>query len=763
MKTLKQIFTGLCMVLVTSAVWGQTTDSVDVKDYDIALDLSAGSPFKGDATLTLSLLRPCASIGLELVGTVDSVEVAGVRVSNPDLTALPTAGIAAGSDFTVRVWYTGRQNAESGGWGGFWFDANCHYNLGVGFEADPHSMGRSVFPCRDNFTDKATYTLRVKTKAGWTAECGGMLQSRTANADGTESSVWRIGQEVPTYLVSVSQAAWDKIEDSVVSQYGTYPLSIGHQGRSETNVRNAFAELDSVVPMFERRFGPYRWGRIGYIATAKGSMEHVNNIALDASLVASMSERAQSTIAHELGHAWFGNLVTCATSGDMWINEGGASFCSEVAMESVQGRAASDDYYQRNLESVLRTTHLTDHGYRPLHGMPHDYTYGSTTYEKGWMVWHSLRGYLGEEVFYNALNRLMASCAFGNIDAYGLRDSLSLYSGTDLTDFFDFHVFGKGFVDYHVTSTLGLAGCNPHSLNVMISQQGVGTDSVMRSIKVPITFFSANGDTAKMWFTTNDTALDVVFSLPFVATHFVLDYDKELSDAATVGEAHTQGGSLVSVPTAHAAFRSQAATDIYVEHHWGRPWGTLPEGTVRTARRYWALRGAWDREAAVEGRFRYVRRGYSSSNYPNLDNGFYAQSASRDSIVLLYRPERGEWQVLPYRLTGTANEGFVVADSLLPGEYTLAIIDTSAVGITAPRAAEANLFPNPLKRGEVLSVTTGQEAPYEVAIFDAEGRQVWAKKGVRDGEKLRPALGKGTYFVRIENKFISLQSKLIQL
>ena len=763
MKTLKQIFAGLCMVLVTSAVWGQTTDSVDVKDYDIALDLSAGSPFKGDATLTLSLLRPCASIGLELVGTVDSVEVAGVRVSNPDLTALPTAGIAAGSDFTVRVWYTGRQNAESGGWGGFWFDANCHYNLGVGFEADPHSMGRSVFPCRDNFTDKATYTLRVKTKAGWTAECGGMLQSRTANADGTENSVWRIGQEVPTYLVSVSQAAWDKIEDSVASQYGTYPLSIGHQGRSETNVRNAFAELDSVVPMFERCFGPYRWGRIGYIATAKGSMEHVNNIALDASFVASMSERAQSTIAHELGHAWFGNLVTCATSGDMWINEGGASFCSEVAMESVQGRAASDDYYQRNLESVLRTTHLTDHGYRPLHGMPHDYTYGSTTYEKGWMVWHSLRGYLGEEVFYNALNRLMASCAFGNIDAYGLRDSLSLYSGTDLTDFFDFHVFGKGFVDYHVTSTLGLAGCNPHSLNVMISQQGVGTDSVMRSIKVPITFFSANGDTAKMWFTTNDTALDVVFSLPFVATHFVLDYDKELSDAATVGEAHTQGGSLVSVPTAHAAFRSQAATDIYVEHHWGRPWGTLPEGTVRTARRYWALRGAWDREAAVEGRFRYVRRGYSSSNYPNLDNGFYAQSASRDSIVLLYRPERGEWQVLPYRLTGTANEGFVVADSLLPGEYTLAIIDTSAVGITAPRAAEANLFPNPLKRGEVLSVTTGQAAPYEVAIFDAEGRQVWAKKGVRDGEKLRPALGKGTYFVRIENKFISLQSKLIQL
>ena len=368
MKALRTFSILILTLLGSGAVHAQTTDSVDAVDYDVAVDLSSGNSLQGYADVTLRLLRPCTAVGLDMICTVDSVRVQGVPVSATSLAALPTAGIAAGQDFHVEVWYHSSGYVESGGWGGMHFENNQSYNLGVGFAADPHVMGRALFPCRDNFTDKATYTLRVTTKAGWTAECGGMRQSVATDTLGREHSVWRISQPTPTYLVSVGQAAWERIEDTVASLYGDYPLTIGYRQRNEQNVRAAFAQLDTVVPMYEHCFGPYRWGRIGYIATSKGSMEHVNNIALDQDFVASTSERAQTTIAHELGHAWFGNLVTCATEGDMWINEGGASFCSEVAMEAALGREASDDYYQRWLESVLRTTHITDGGYRPLHG-----------------------------------------------------------------------------------------------------------------------------------------------------------------------------------------------------------------------------------------------------------------------------------------------------------------------------------------------------------------------------------------------------------
>lgn len=741
-------------------------DSVDVLDYDIALDLSQGTPFQGDATLTVQLLRPCASIALQLVGTVDSLEVAGVRQAVPDLSHIPTAGISVGQPFTIRVWYTGRSNVEAGGWGGFHFDYNMHYNLGVGFDLDPHVTGRSVFPCRDNFHDKATYTLRMRTRAGWTAECGGMLQSRTVAADGTEHSVWRIAQPTPTYLVSVSQAAWKRVHDTVASVHGDYPLSVGYLFGSDNSVRNAFAQLDSVVPMFERCFGPYRWGRIGYIATHKGSMESVNNIALDETFSISMSEQAQSTIAHELGHAWFGNLITCAEEGDMWINEGGASFCSEVAKEAVHGRDASNNYYERNLEAVLRTTYVTDGGYRSLSNMPHNYTYGSTTYDKGWMVWHSLRGYLGDSLFYASMRNLMASCAFGNLDAMQLRDSLAAYSGVNLDDFFDFHVFGAGFVNYHVDALMGAGGCDPHLVNITIGQQGVGTADIMPSVRVPVTFFSHELDTVKRWFEAPWSIVDEVFSLPFAPAFCILDYDRELSDAATLAEAHLQEGSASQeMSVAHIKVRADHAAHVYAEHHWGSPWGTMPYGVLSTAKRYWVLNGLWEEGSAVQGSFHYVRTGYNNSTYANLDRGFYHRAALRDSLALLYRPFHEEnWKVLPHTLEGNANEGYLVADSLMPGEYTLAIVDTHILGVVHPvfGKKEMNLFPNPLGRGQELVVEVDTDMPFTLSIYDESGRMVWQKEGCVSGQPQRPSLRKGVYWVKIENKHISLQSKLIR-
>lgn len=738
-------------------------DSVDVTDYDVTLDLSNGTPFPAYADLTMHLLRPCATIGLDFIGTLDSVKINGVLVDNPDIEALPVAGIAAGADFHVRVWYRGRGYVESYGWGGFHFESNMHYNLGVGFEANPHVMGRVMFPCRDNFHDKATYTLRVKAKAGWTAECGGICQSVGTDTAGCELSVWRISQPTPTYLVSVSQANWTRIHDTIASLYGNYPLTVGYLSRSESSVRQAFAELDSVVPMYERCFGPYRWGRIGYIATSKGSMEHVNNIALAREFINSTTERAQSTIAHELGHAWFGNLITCATAGDMWINEGGASFCSEVAMESVLGRAASDDYYQRNLESVLRQTHVTDKGYRSLHDMPHKYTYGSTTYDKGWMVWHSLRGYLGEAVFYNALNLLMERCAFGNLDAWQVRDSLSLYTGVDLTDFFDFHVFSPGFVDYQV-ELIPLEG-QQNRVGVHIRQQTVGTSNMLNSSRVPITFY-ADGDSCKRMVDFVGTVHYEELDLPFVPDYCVLDRDLEISDAATVEGKHLEGNGISTLfATEHLKVSSEKEADFYVEHHMAPAMGEMPEGVSRMANRYWILRGDWDYSDSVKAFFRYARTGGGSS-YANLDDGFYSLPATIDSLGLLYRYNgAAPWTLVSRTRSGSAGEGWLVGENLWPGEYTLAVVDTNL--LSAPHSSLltplSNIFPNPLEKGQPLTVRVDTEEPFVVMIFDEGGRMVWQKTGCHNGQNLSPNLKKGTYFVRIENNFISLHSKLIQL
>lgn len=763
MTNIKFFFLAVAMCLCGFVSRAQVQDSVDVLDYDISLDFSQLPPYHGDATVTLKLLRPCASIELSLIGTVDSVKIDGQTLSSPDLTALPTAGKTVGQAFTIRVWYHGSGWVEDYGFGGLHLDNNVSYNLGAGYDTAPHVLGRALFPCRDNFHDKATYTLRMKTRAGWTAECGGIRQSVDTDSAGCECSVWRIDNPTPTYLVSVSQSKWTRLQDTIHSLYGDYPLTVGYRTRTEAQVRRAFAELDSVVPKFERCFGPYRWGRIGYISTAMGSMEHVNNIALDQRFVSSTQEVGQTTIAHELGHAWFGNLITCATEGDMWINEGGASFTAEVSVEAVQGREASDDYYQRYLEDVLRTSHINDNGYRALHDMPHNYTYGATSYRKGWMVWHSLRGYLGEEVFYNALNLLMERCAFGTLDAYQLRDSLSLYTGVDLTDFFHFHVFGTGFVDYLVEQFLH--GCSGNQVLVKVEARGVHANHELTQHWVPVTFFSSEGDTAIRHIVFEGNSCSQYLELPFYPTYCVLDPSYEFSDAATVARVSLPGyNAHVELNTQHLNLGSAAAIALYAEHHHAPAFGEMPGGVVRQANRYWVLRGDWDREAAVDGRFRYVRTGYSNSNYANLDLEFYSNSASADSLGLFYREDMTmPWRLISARRLGNANEGWLVADTLLPGEYTLAIVDFENLSLNTPAPTHHSLFPNPLTEGSPLTVEVDSEVPFTVTIFDEGGRLAWQKTGCRNGQKLSPALPNGTYLVRIENNFISLQSKLIQL
>lgn len=770
MNKIKYILFLASLFAALPALQAQTPDSVDILDYDLSFDFSQGRPFLGDATLTLRLTRPCDSIALHLIGTVDSVWVNGSRIATPRLQAIPVTGIPAGDSIYVRICYHSSGYVESGGWGGFHYDANMHYNLGVGFDANPHVMGRAIMPCRDNFYDKATYTLRVHTTAGWTAECGGERLSRVKESDNTERSVWRIAQPTPTYLVSISQAGWHYIHKTIPSLYGTYPLSVGFTNENSDQVERAFAELDAVVPMFERCFGPYRWGRIGYIATNKGSMEHVNNIGLDRSLVNSVGERAQTTIAHELGHAWFGNLITCRDEGDMWINEGGASFTSEVSVEATSGRTASDQYYQTHLEAVIRANHINESGYLALNGMPHNNTYGSTTYEKGWMVWHSLRGYLGDSLFYACVKRLMESKKFDVLDALEVRDSLSLYSGVDLTGFFDFHVFSPGFVDYYVDVAYDASA--PRLARVNIRQQTIGTDAVVHANRVPVTFFARSGQQYKRWFAFDGADTSLTVELPFNdPVYHVLDRDLEISDAVTLSEIDITSVTQHDGKESHfrliTSENMPETTRMAVEHHWGRPWDTdnVP-GIIRTANRYWVIHGTHRHFGTAKGYFQYVRGDYEAASSAYLDNGFFNRPASLDSIALIYRQGPGHpWIALCHTHSTNSNSGYFTFQNLLAGEYTLAVIDTTLMSVASPDddASSFLLFPNPVNSGTSLTIETPLTGAFELSVIDAAGRTVWRRKECRNGMEITPNLAAGTYFVMIENKVVSLQSKLIVL
>lgn len=745
----------------------QTTDTIDVVNYALHLDIGHQQTRKiaGRAEIDLQKVQQADYIRLSLANaTVDSVtlnyspvSLSGYSYDGRNL-MVSTASVATNTVFTLEVFYTTPGKVEGYGWGGFHFDNTIYYNLGVAFSEYPHNYGRSWFPCNDNFTDKASYQFQITSPAGWTTTASGIRDTAYTNADNSETSHWTLSNPTPTYLVSVAVGPFSYHNQTIQSQYGTYPLIAAYRNSTPQAVAQAFDQMNQVVPMFERCFGPYRWGTIGYTGTTQGSMEHVNNISLINSAMTGMDQGNQGVMAHEFAHSWFGNLVTCTTSEDMWIQEGGASFCEEIAAEAVHGKEYGDGVYMKNLENVLRSTHITDNGFKPVYGPTPDYTYGSTTYDKGATVWHSIRGYLGDSNYYQAMHSLFRRNAFGNISSRQLQDSLFLYSGVDMSDFFAFHVFRPGFVDYILDSISSRAAGNQWQTTVTLRQKLYGSDGQgpVNKNRIPVTFFQGNKPFATRTMTFDGAVGQQTFTLDREPDYAVVDYYKTFSDAVTDDAALITEKKSYEMPLSHFKLSISSFTDtafVHVAHHWGRADGEYSDsiirnpGIVRMSNRYWVLTG--NLPEGTKGKT-YFRFAVNNSEYPYLDRGFYTRSQQADSLRLLYRRDCTQpWQVVETRINGNAAGGYLFFNELRLGQYTLAIVNEDLLGInTSEGTQKPCIFPNPSEGGLTFQLP-GAEESLRVSVFDMSGRRIITNFPVTNGQTEYFSLRKGLYLFQI--------------
>ena len=746
----------LSLLLATAATvllglpCAKAQDTVDALHYDLRLDLGRTQPqmMYGDVTVRLRLLAPLDSLALDLEHvTLDSLFVNGAPAAyvydDRHLRFPLPQGAAAGSEITARACYHTAGRVESAGFGGLHLDPTIYYNLGVGFSVDPCPYGRSLFPCRDNFTDKATYALAVSTAPGWTALCSGQRDSVALHPDGAATSYWTLREPIPTYLLSVSAAPFRLLEGSVQGEHGTYPFRAGFRSGDTSDAADAFALLPAVVRRYEGCFGPYRWHTIGYAATPRGSMEHANNIHLAEPCATTTGMACQSVTAHELAHAWFGNLVTAASADDMWFNEGGASFCEELALGAAFGDEAGREHYRTSLfEPALLRAHRDDGAYIPLHAPSHDNIYGTTIYKKGACAWHSLRGYLGDSLFYASLRRLFLQQAFGNISTAALQDSLSAYSGMDLADFFRFHVYGAGWQDFDVQ--MGHDG-------TQLRQTLRGADVPGNGCKVPVTFFSADLRTSEATYDMDgallaDTTRRVGEGSPWAFA--VVDLAKRFSYASWADTVRLTATGDYDMPHLYFMAKAQRVAQdsvsfLAVTHHYTAPHTERPDGTpnpyLRFAQRYWTVAGLLPQDTRCNAFFTYSQQ--------DLDHGLYQPAQpSFDSLRLLYRARAdAPWQVVGRRHTGTATQGAFVATSLKTGEYAIAVVDTAVLNhlsLATPAGAPApRLVPNPSCDRFRLEA----DGPCSLRVSDMEGRVVYERRAVQPGEEVRHGLPTGTY------------------
>ena len=311
------------------------SDSIDILHMDLYFDFfEIDGELNANASIQIeALVDDVQDIRLDLLDLeIDSVWIGGESVSfdyDGELLRLDfESALNTGDSEEIRVFYQGMPQTDSGGFGGFYFSGQFAYNIGVGFVADPHNFGRAWFPCFDNFVERFTVDFDVLTDSEHKAVCNG--EELETEVVGTDSLLfhWTMNEGIPSYLVAMAVGEFDPLEWEFISINGsTIPVLLAAVPEDSADVEGSFEHLENAFDSFESYYGEYRWNKVGFafVPFNSGAMEHATNIAYPRSLTNGLLTY-ETLMAHELSHHWWGDLITCSTAEDMWINEGMASF-----------------------------------------------------------------------------------------------------------------------------------------------------------------------------------------------------------------------------------------------------------------------------------------------------------------------------------------------------------------------------------------------------------------------------------------------------
>ncbi len=754
------------------------SDIISIVHYDINLDIIylSNKSINGHTTITITpKMNGVANVELDLLElNVDSIIADNNLIVsysyNDTLLTIPlTNAIDIGDTIELVVYYHGKPQGDPE-WGGFYFtgDSSYAFNLGVGFESDPHNYGRVWFPCFDEFVSRATYDFHLRVKETKSAICCGTLMSVTDNGDGTKTFHWKLHNTAPTYLVGMAIGEYAALIDTFNSVNGAIPTYIYVRPSDTAKAKASFVNLIPMLQEFENAFGPYQWERVGYVAIPfdRGAMEHTTNIsypfnAIDGSL------SKEGLMAHELAHQWFGDLVTCASAENMWINEGWAEYCESFYREGLYGKIAYRDHFRSDHRKVLQFTHIEDDGYRALYGVPWDYTYGSTSYDKGASVVHTIRGYLGDSIFFSTVKEMLSQYAFDTISSAGMRDFMTAYTGMDMSGFFDAWVFSPGFPHFSIDSFNVTPSGAEYDVSVFMKQKYKGGPGFANLNKVEITFMNSNWEQHSEIFEFSGQYGSQTFKIPIEPEIVMVDLDELLGDGTTDHFEIIDSTGNVNFSQTYAQINVNSISDsafVRIEHNWvvPDPLKVPNNDIVRLSDyRYWKVDGILPSDFVAEGKFYYNRT--TDMTYGYLDITLLPNispiNPSIDSLLLLYRRDAAdEWKVTSYTRSGSITKGYLICDTLKTGEYTFAVGTPPSVGIMDKSDKEnvviMDVYPNPSSGAFEIIINLDEDCVLN--IYDLEGSRVDSINVASHQNKIRWKPQKynlpyGTYVLQLLN------------
>ena len=431
----------------------------DVVPEHYALRLTPGGDrFDGEAEIDVEVRKTVAAIVLNAADlsfrSARLVDAAGVAmtlrwsVGRDDgiATLDPPAGAIPPGRYRLRIDYSGRIGRHPQGLYRIGYRAREHgravEKTMLATQMEP-VYARRLFPGWDEPVFRATFDITAVVDAGLTAVSNMPVARESRRPDGRREVTFARSPSMATYLVALFVGEMDRVEDEVDGvRLGIYAAK-GKLARA----RYALQATKEIVRHYDDYFGErYALPKLDQIALpggGGGAMENWGAIAyneawlLYAPATDSPRRRQQvyGTIAHEIAHQWFGNLVTMAWWDNLWLNEGFASWMAARTLRHFHPEWGSDlrDALAKDRalsEDARRTTHPiqtpVENDARAMD------VFDAITYAKGAALLRMLESYLGEAAFRDGVRRYIGAHRGSSATTADLWQALSEASGSDV-------------------------------------------------------------------------------------------------------------------------------------------------------------------------------------------------------------------------------------------------------------------------------------------------------------------------------------------
>jgi hypothetical protein len=493
------------------------SNNFDVKYYRCEWEVDPAIRYiKGIVTVYYITTSATNFIALDLMNelTTDSVRQHNILLTksqaNNTLTINFPGNVNPGTFDSVSIFYQGVP--PNTGFGSF--VQAVHAGIPVLWSLSEPYGSRDWWPCKNGLDDKAdSIDVYITNPIAYKAASNGILQSQDPVSGGTKLLThWKHRYPIASYLICFAVTNYVVLNRTVSLSTGILPMQTFCYPEDSTGFSNGTINTLNAMQLYDTTFAPYpfmneKYGHVQF--NWGGGMEHQTS-----TFVVSIDE---GLCAHELGHQWFGDKVTCGSWKDIWLNEGFATHLASIYNEKK---------YPGSITST-RLNEISNITSQPGGSVEVDDTTNvgrifdsRLSYTKGSHLLYMLRWIMGDNTFFGAIKHYLSDPAvsYGFARTSDLQRNLEQASGLNLTSFFNEWFSGQGYPTYNVQWT------NIGSGNVWIKMNQVTSHVSVPFFELPVALKFTNATQQGTLVVNNSVNGEIIIKhIGFVADTVLID------------------------------------------------------------------------------------------------------------------------------------------------------------------------------------------------------------------------------------------------